>query len=87
MLIIFTKYGLEDYNYWALNDKKMFKRLIKVIEDITRSPFYGIGKPEPLKDNLKGKWSRRLDLEHRIVYSIEDGKVIIFQCRFHYDRN
>lgn len=85
MRIEFTENGLEDYNYWAINDKKKFKRLIKVIENIIRTPFQGIGKPEPLKKNLKGLWSRRLDIEHRIVYIVEDNKIVILQCRYHYD--
>jgi len=85
MRIEFTENGLEDYNYWTINDKKKFKRLIKVIENIIRTPFQGIGKPEPLKNNLKGLWSRRLDIEHRIVYIVEDNKIVILQCRYHYD--
>jgi len=85
MRIEFTENGLEDYNYWAINDKKKFKRLIKLIENIIRTPFQGIGKPEPLKNNLKGLWSRRLDIEHRIVYIVEDSKIVILQCRYHYD--
>jgi Txe/YoeB family toxin of toxin-antitoxin system len=54
-------------------------------EDIIRTPFQGIGKPEPLKNNLKGLWSRKLDIEHRIVYIVEDNKIVILQCRYHYD--
>ncbi len=87
MKITFTDTGLEDYNYWALNDKKMMKRLIKVLEDIIRNPYEGLAKPEPLKGNLQGKWSRRLDREHRLVYQVDNKQIMIYSCRYHYDRN
>ncbi len=87
MLITFTEYGMEDYNYWVLNDKKITKRLVRLIQDITRNPFDGLGKPEPLRNNLKGKWSRRLTIEHRIIYEVRQNEIIIYQCRYHYDKN
>lgn len=74
----------EDYLYWQMQDRKTLKRINALIKDILRSPFEGIGKPEPLKENLSGFWSRRIDDENRIVYLVEDSAVIIFSCRGHY---
>lgn len=76
----------EDYLYWQSHDKKILKRINQLLKDISRNPFGGIGKPEPLKENLAGFWSRRIDDEHRIVYAVEDDKVLIFSCRGHYDK-
>ena len=75
----------EDYLYWQTQDKKILKRINQLIKDINREPFKGIGKPEPLKGNLSGFWSRRIDDEHRLIYSVEDNSVFIFSCRNHYD--
>ncbi|MGN1350768.1 MAG: Txe/YoeB family addiction module toxin [Anaerovoracaceae bacterium] len=75
----------EDYLYWQGQDKKILKRINQLVKDIGRSPFEGIGKPEPLKGNLAGFWSRRIDEEHRLVYAVEDERVLIFSCRGHYD--
>lgn len=75
----------EDYLYWQKQDKKMLKRINQLLKDISRSPFDGIGKPELLKENLAGFWSRRIDEEHRLVYSVEENTVLIFSCRGHYD--
>jgi len=75
----------EDYLYWQQNDKRMVKRINQLIKDIMRHPFDGIGKPEPLKENLTGFWSRRIDEEHRLVYLAEDHVILIFACRGHYD--
>ena len=74
----------EDYLYWQQNDKKLLGRINELIKDTLRSPFKGIGKPEPLKGNLAGCWSRRINDEHRLVYCIKDKQIIILQCRFHY---
>jgi toxin YoeB len=74
----------EDYLYWQKVDKKMLNKVNELIKSCERTPFLGIGKPEPLKDNLKGFWSRRIDKEHRLVYKIEEETLIIAQCRFHY---
>lgn len=71
----------EDYLYWQGNDKKNFKRINQLIKDICRTPFEGIGKPEPLKGNLSGFWSRRIDGEHRIVYVVEEDSIVIIACR------
>lgn len=75
----------EDYMYWHTQDKKTLKRINGLIKDIFRHPFEGIGKPEPLKQNLQGFWSRRIDDKNRIVYAVEDEKIVIFACRNHYD--
>lgn len=75
----------DDYLYWQTQDKKILKRINQLVKDIIRSPFDGIGKPEPLKGNLTGFWSRRIDEEHRLVYSIENNRVLIFSCRGHYN--
>lgn len=75
----------EDYIYWQTQDKKTLKRINNLIKDIERNPYEGIGKPEPLKHNLKGYWSRRIDSENRIVYRIKDGYIEIAQCKSHYD--
>lgn len=75
----------EDYLYWQNHDKKNLKRINNIIKDIIRNPFDGIGKPEPLKNNLSGLWSRRIDDEHRIVYIVENDVIIIFSCRGRYD--
>lgn len=75
----------EDYLYWQAHDKKMLKRINQLIQDVLRSPFAGIGKPEPLKGGLSGFWSRRIDEEHRLVYVVEKDVILIFSCRGHYD--
>lgn len=75
----------EDYLYWQKQDKKILNKINQLVKDISRNPFEGIGKPEPLKENLAGFWSRRIDEEHRLVYAVEDNKVLIFLCRGHYD--
>ena len=74
-----------DYLYWQKADKKNFKRINQLIKDTKRNPFEGIGKPEPLKENLKGLWSRRIDKEHRLVYFIDDDSLVILQCKGHYN--
>lgn len=74
----------EDYLYWQKTNKKMLNKINELIKSCERTPFSGIGKPEPLKDNLKGFWSRRIDKEHRLVYKIEGETLIIAQCKFHY---
>jgi toxin YoeB len=73
-----------DYLYWQTQDKKTLKRINKLIEETKRSPFEGIGKPEPLKENLSGFWSRRIDDTHRLVYAVDDEYLTILACRYHY---
>jgi len=80
----FTDEAWDDYQYWISTDKKQLKRINLLIREIDRNPFEGIGKPEPLKANLQGYWSRRIDNEHRIVYSVEGNKIIYISFRFHY---
>ena len=84
MNILFTSEAWEDYQWFIQNDKPGLKRINQLIKDIQRSPFEGIGKPEPLKHNLAGFWSRRITEEHRLVYSIEDNLIQVIQCRYHY---
>jgi toxin YoeB len=84
MRIIFMTAGWEDYLYWQQTDKTMARKINQLIKEITRTPFEGTGKPEPLKENLKGYWSRRINQEHRLVYAVEQNAVIILQCRYHY---
>lgn len=78
--------GWEDYLYWQQSDRKVLKRINSLIKDTIRDPFQGIGKPEPLKGNLSGWWSRRITNEHRLVYRVENKVMIILQCRFHYEK-
>jgi toxin YoeB len=84
MKLIFSEQAWEDYLYWQKTDKKLLERINTLIKDTSRSPFEGIGKPEPLKNALSGYWSRRINDEHRFVYKISDGSMLIAQLRFHY---
>ena len=85
MRLLWEDRAWDDYLYWQTQDKKTLKKINTLIKDIKRSPFEGIGKPEPLKNNLSGMWSRRIDEENRIVYYEEDGIIYIVACRGHYD--
>ncbi len=84
MNTIFLSKGWEDYQYWIEVDIKLLRKINKLIKECQRTPFEGIGKPEPLKNELSGWWSRRIDREHRLVYRIKDGTLEIAQCRHHY---
>jgi len=84
MLIKFSAHAWEDYLYWQAADRTILKRINLLIKEIEREPFIGIGKPEPLKHNLSGFWSRRIDLQHRLVYAVQDETLCIAQCRDHY---
>ncbi len=84
MRISFHEHGWADYLYWQKTDSKKFKRINELIRAIQRDPFQGIGKPEPLKGNWSGFWSRRIDREYRLVYAFENNSLLIAQCRFHY---
>ena len=84
MKLIFHEQAWEDYLYWQGQDRKMLKRLNGLIKECTRTPFDGTGKPEPLRGDLSGWWSRRLDREHRLVYRVEEDRLLIAQCRYHY---
>ncbi len=83
-LLSWTDEAWENYLYWQTQDKKTLKRINKLINDVKRSPFEGIGKPEPLKENLAGFWSRRIDDTNRLVYTVDDQTITILSCRYHY---
>jgi toxin YoeB len=83
---VFLDQAWEDYGFWINNDKAMLKRLNRLIEDCARSPYAGIGKPEPLREDLSGWWSRRIDGEHRLVYRLDGDDLIVAQCRWHYSK-
>jgi len=76
--------GFEDLAWWVEKDRKKALRIIKLIKEVQRDPFAGTGKPEPLKHELSGCWSRRIDKEHRLVYQVKDNKIRILACRYHY---
>ena len=83
-LLAWTDDSWRDYVYWQGQDKKTLKRINKVIADTKRSPFDGIGKPEPLKENLTGFWSRRIDESNRVVYAVNDSHITVISRRYHY---
>jgi toxin YoeB len=86
MRIIFSYNSWEDYTSWQSEDKKILKKINMLIKDIQRTPYEGIGKPEPLKYDLAGLWSRRIDREHRLVYQVSGNEILIYSCRYHYDK-
>lgn len=83
--LLFTDRAWRDYLYWQTEDKKMLKRINDLLRDISRSSFDGVGKPEPLKGDLSGFWSRRIDGTHRLVYCVQGETIQIISCRGHYD--
>ena len=85
MNYIFVDESWDDYLYWQRIDKKMLKRINLLLKDISRQPYEGIGKPEPLKHNYRGFWSRRINGEHRLIYQVSEDEIRIIKCRFHYD--
>jgi toxin YoeB len=84
MRLIFAEQAWEDYQYWVQPDRKITRRINELIKDTTRSPFEGIGKPEPLRHALAGYWSRRITDEHRMVYKVEGSSLLLAQLRYHY---
>ena len=84
MRIVWAPDAWQDYLYWAKVDVRVRDKINTLVDDIQRHPFAGLGKPEPLKRNLRGFWSRRINREHRLVYRVEAGVLQIAQCRFHY---
>lgn len=86
MRLVFVQQGGEDYQYWQREDRAIVKRIDRLIEDALRDPVSGIGKPEPLKYGVAGAWSRRITEEHRLVYLVRGGDVVILQARYHYLR-
>ena len=83
-ILAWTDEAWDSYIYWQTQDKKTLKRINKLIEAALQNPFKGIGKPEPLKENLSGFWSRRIDDNNRLVYAVDDNYLTIISCRFHY---
>ena len=85
MQVLWHESGWDDYIWWQSQDKKTLKRINALIKDMQRTPYEGLGKPEPLKENLTGWWSRRIDETNRIVYRVKDDALVIAACRNHYD--
>ena len=86
MIKAFTDNAWDDYLYWQATDKTMLKKINALIKDIERNPFSGLGKPEPLRHELSGYWSRRIDAGHRLVYKVSENHIVIVQCRYHYEQ-
>jgi len=84
MILSFADDAWEDYLYWQQHDKKILKKINRLIKEIEREPCEGIGEPEPLKYNWSGYWSRRITIEHRLVYRVTESSLLIAQCRYHY---
>ncbi len=84
MKIIFADRGWEDLSYWVETDRKIATRIIRLIKEIERTPFDGLGKPEPLRHDMTGFWSRRITDEHRLVYAVDKNRILIAQARYHY---
>jgi toxin YoeB len=85
MKISFSRNAWEDYVSWQREDTKVLRKINELIKDIQRAPFEGLGKPEPLKFDLSGYWSRRIGLEHRLVYQYFENEILIYSCKYHYD--
>lgn len=84
-LIAFSNAAWQDYVWWQTQDRKTLRRINLLVEATLREPFTGIGKPEPLRENLSGYWSRRIDESNRLVYAVEDDQIVVIGCRYHYD--
>jgi toxin YoeB len=82
--VAFLTRSFDEFNRWEIEDKKIYGKIVNLIKDIQREPFSGLGKPEALKHELSGLWSRRINQEHRLVYSVSDGEIVIVSCKFHY---
>ncbi len=85
MKYVFVEESWEDYLYWQHHNRKMLRRINDLLKDISRNPYTGIGKPEPLKHKYSGFWSRRIDEKHRLIYMVNENQILIAKCRFHYD--
>lgn len=83
--ILFTENAWRDYLFWQRNDRRKLKRINELLRDTARSPSGGIGKPEPLRHELRGCWARRIDSEHRLIYEAREGQIRVISCRFHYE--
>lgn len=84
MKLVWTELAWENYLFWQQTNKDVLKKINVLIKDILREPFSGIGKPEALRFEFTGKWSRRIDAEHRLIYQVKEDELIIYQCRYHY---
>jgi len=84
MNVTFTPIAFDDLRYWLKTDKRQADRVLALLEEIRRTPFEGTGKPEPLRFQLAGCWSRRIDREHRLVYQVEEAEIVVIACRYHY---
>jgi toxin YoeB len=84
MNVTFTPTALDDLRYWLKTDKRQAERVLALLEEIRRTPFEGTGKPETLRFQLAGCWSRRIDREHRLVYQVEETEIVVIACRYHY---
>ncbi len=84
MKVVFADQGWEDFTYWVEHDRKIAARIVRLIKEIEREPFEGVGKPEPLRYDLAGFWSRRITDEHRLVYTVDNEHILIAQARYHY---
>lgn len=84
MNVTFTPTALDDLRYWLKTDKRQAERVLALLEEIRRTPFEGTGKPEPLRFQLAGCWSRRIDREHRLIYQVEEAEIVVIACRYHY---
>jgi toxin YoeB len=85
MNVLFSEIAWEDYVYWQNTDKKIIKKINSLLKEIDRTPYEGTGKPEALKYDLAGFWSRRIDREHRLVYQVDENVIRVISCRYHYD--
>ena len=83
--VVFEQSAFEDFTNWAIIDKKVYQKIITLIKDIDRNPFNGLGKPEALKHQYSGYWSRRITDEHRLVYKVNETSIIVASCKYHYD--
>jgi toxin YoeB len=83
--VVFEQSAFEDFTNWAIVDKKVYQKIITLIKDIDRNPFNGLGKPEALKHQYSGYWSRRITDEHRLVYKVNETSIIVASCKYHYD--
>jgi toxin YoeB len=86
MRITFSKNSWEDYISWQKEDKNILKKINQLIKEIQRTPYQGLGNPEPLKYELTGFWSRRIDREHRLVYQVFEDELLIYSCKYHYEK-
>lgn len=84
MNVTFTPTALDDLRHWLKTDKKQAERILALLEEVRRTPIAGTGKPEPLRFQLTGCWSRRIDREHRLVYQVEEKEIVVIACRYHY---